>query len=818
MKKKIIISITILFLLVIGFILVAPSIFKKNILNFVQTEASKSIDGELKIGDLDLSLFRDFPSVSLKFTDVSIIENEALEGDTLMNIPLFEVVANIKSIISGDEIIINKILIEKCDFKPTVNIDNSSIWNAVKSKAGIDGKAKTNKPDSKKRFIINSIIVDNMNFIYNNYKNSTYLSVDNINLSLNGDLSKTDTELDLILSLDNISFRDGNSVWVNNTDLEFNTRVMANLDSMTFNIEKGDLLVNKFKLNLKGDVNASELDNYKLNLELNANDTKFENLLELVPENLQNHIDDITTTGNFNFNIKTNGNLSSNNIPAFDMHLAVNNASLKYNKLPESIDDINIDLNITNKGGSIDSTTINLKKASLSITNNPFSLFAKIKNINDPIISGGAVGVINFGDLRKAIPMKDITLRGVIDTDMTFDGKYSYIEKKEYDKFTAKGKVDIKDVLLINDKFPDGISIKYGNIIITPKQLNVNNISGSLRSSNFTLQGDILNYLPYIFKNEMLEGNFMLKSKFINLNELSQPTIKSGTTNKSSAATGAIEIPKNINVNLSTNISYILADKLVIKDVKGDILLKEGVATLNDLSMNLLKGKMVMNGKYDTKNPKIPKIAFNINIINFDINSMYHSFSSIKHMAPMAIDCKGLISSSLSINSDLDKDMSLKMNTLNGNGYFSSKGVAINDNPTMSQLSPYFKNDGLNISKLKVNFEIKGGDITISPFTTLLSGNKLTIFGTQTLDGKLDYTLSMNIKRASFGKEITKILGSIPGSKNIQDLDVDAKIGGTLDKPTVKPDLSKALKKVTSEAAKELNMGGLLDGLKGLFK
>ena len=75
----------------------------------------------------------------------------------------------------------------------------------------------------------------------------------------------------------------------------------------------------------------------------------------------------------------------------------------------------------------------------------------------------------------------------------------------------------------------------------------------------------------------------------------------------------------------------------------------------------------------------------------------------------------------------------------------------------------------------------------------------------------------MNIARKYFGKDIDNVLKAIPGANNIQSLDVDVKLGGTLDKPTITPDLSKAFKKIEKEAGKELK-NSLLKGLDKLFK
>ena len=380
-------------------------------------------------------------------------------------------------------------------------------------------------------------------------------------------------------------------------------------------------------------------------------------------------------------------------------------------------------------------------------------------------------------------------------------------------------------------------SIPQGSVTITPAQLNLKQLQAKVFSSDFTLQGNISNYLPYVFKNETLKGNFSLHSNRINLNEFiiaqakaarqtkSDTTARASAdsialTNKPTAAEGALEIPKNIDVQFTSNISTILFDNLTIRNVKGQISLDNAVATLKNLSMDMLEGKMVMNGQYNTANPKIPTVDFKLNISDFDIHAAYEAFTFLRKSIPVAMNCSGQVSAAMNFSSTLDKEMSPVMTTANGGGYLESKGILINDNPAMNQLASVMKNDELSrlsISKLKIDFKLENGNIIVEPFKTSFAGNPVTIYGNQTVDGQLDYTLSMNIDRKFFGKDIDNLLKSIPGSDNIKNLDIDAKVEGTLSKPVIKPDLSKAIKAVTKAAEKELK-GNLLQGIQNLFK
>ena len=679
-------------------------------------------------------------------------------------------------------------------------------------------------------------MISPLKITYNDFQHSTYASIADIDLKLNGNFSETNTLIDIFLALQNISYRHQNSVWINKTDLKWQAVIGANLKEMTFDIQKNDLALNDLKLDLTGNIGIGE-DKYKLDLQLNAPDTKFASLLAMVPKTLQHYIEGLETSGDFKLNVTAKGEYYADHLPALQANLLVNNASVKYPELPEAIRQINIDLNVSNPGGPVDSTQLNLKKLSFDIAGNPFSMYLNISNPNDPVLAGGAVGVINFSNLKKALPLKDITLQGIVTTDMTFNGKYQYIEKEQYEKFIAKGNIILKDLLLVNAEFPEGISIPQGSVTITPAQLNLKQLQAKVFSSDFTLQGNISNYLPYVFKNETLKGNFSLHSNRINLNEFiiaqakaarqtkSDTTARASAdsialTNKPTAAEGALEIPKNIDVQFTSNISTILFDNLTIRNVKGQISLDNAVATLKNLSMDMLEGKMVMNGQYNTANPKIPTVDFKLNISDFDIHAAYEAFTFLRKSIPVAMNCSGQVSAAMNFSSTLDKEMSPVMTTANGGGYLESKGILINDNPAMNQLASVMKNDELSrlsISKLKIDFKLENGNIIVEPFKTSFAGNPVTIYGNQTVDGQLDYTLSMNIDRKFFGKDIDNLLKSIPGSDNIKNLDIDAKVEGTLSKPVIKPDLSKAIKAVTKAAEKELK-GNLLQGIQNLFK
>ena len=718
---------------------------------------------------------------------------------------------------------------------PKVNAEGKANWDIMVPSDTTEMKTEETpvetkeEPGSETAIAFNNIEVRNLMLNYQDEQAQTFARIDAVNMALQGNLSETNTILNVLLKLKNIYLRQGKSVWVNNTDFNWQAEIGANLKELQFDIKKNDMSLNDLKLDLTGNIDIDD-DKYTMDLNLNAPDTKFESLLALIPKDFQKEIEGIKTSGEFQLSLSAKGEYYENHLPTFDLRFNILNANLKYPDLPESVEKINLKLAVTNPGGTIAQTKADLSTLTFTVANNPFSMNLLVVNPDDPTLKGGMKGVINFESLKKALPLKDITLNGILTTDLSFDGKYQYIEKEQYEKFTANGKIALQNVLFKNADFPAGISVPSGEVTITPARLNLKDLKVKINSSDFALVGYLANYLPYVFKDQTLKGNFTLNSNKIDLNEFmanmttsEADTMQAATTQSSAPAeetSSVLAIPKNIELAFGTNIKEILFDSLVINSVKGNIETSGGIATLKNLSMDMLNGTLIMNGAYNTANPVKPSVDLNLRVTDIDIHSAYNAFSFIKQSLPIAMNCNGKISAAMKFSSDLDKEMSPIMTTANGGGSLSTKGFVLNDNPAMTQLASLLKNDELSrlsISNLKIDFKIEQGNIIVEPFTTNIAGNPTTFSGSQTVDGKMDYTMSMNIARKYFGKDIDKVLKAIPGANNIQSLDVDVKLGGTLDKPTITPDLSKALKKIEKEAGKELK-NNLLKGLDKLFK
>src|SRR5688500_9272768 len=91
----------IILVVLIVLLIALPFLFKDKIIARVKTEANKNINARVDFGDFDLSLIRSFPNLSVGIDNLSIINKEPFQGDTLLFAKKTALTLDIMSVIRG---------------------------------------------------------------------------------------------------------------------------------------------------------------------------------------------------------------------------------------------------------------------------------------------------------------------------------------------------------------------------------------------------------------------------------------------------------------------------------------------------------------------------------------------------------------------------------------------------------------------------------------------------------------------------------------------------------------------------------------------
>jgi hypothetical protein len=334
----------------------------------------------------------------------------------------------------------------------------------------------------------------------------------------------------------------------------------------------------------------------------------------------------------------------------------------------------------------------------------------------------------------------------------------------------------------------------------TPQFVELTKFDAVIGKSDIQADGKIENMLQYVFKNELLKGQFNMHSKLMDLNELMTPadTAKKPASAPATASS-VIAVPANIDFSLHSDIARMLYDKIEITNVAGLLHVANNTIDLSELKMNMLDGSLKMSGSYNTSNIKKPHVDFkNLDITGWDIQKTFKAFNTVQKLAPVAEHATGTFSSALSFVTDLDQTMSPLMNTLTGKGNLKTNKVVVSDFGPLSKLGDALKMDQfkkMDVSNLDISYEFRNGRVYVKPFDMNTSGITSKVEGSTGFDQTVDYSIKMLIPTANMPSQakdaingaFSKLNGMAGTNVSLGDkAKVTALMGGTVTKPTVK--------------------------------
>ena len=818
--KKVLKFVSIGLVVIFTLLILIPVIFKDKLVEIAKTEINNQVNAKIDFGEFDLSIFTYFPNLNFEINNVTVSGVDKFEGDTLMQLKQFSVKVDVMSVMGDNIKVLGVHLIEPTIYAH-IRPDTTANWDIAKESNATEQDTKDidvnaeEQTESASEFnmALKEFSIRKANITYYDEPGDLKAELKNLDYTLSGDMGLTNVKLDMALLIESITVEMEKVKYLNKTNIEYTAGLNADLDKMKF-----DLLENKFRLNqlvlsLNGFLQMNDDDSYAMDLSFETNKNKFKDLLSLVPLAYTSDFADIKTSGKLKLEGFAKGTYSEKQLPTFNLNLNIDNASVQYPDLPASVNKIFVDLNIDNKDGVDDHTVINLKRFDLDLAGNSFSASYLTKTpVSDPYIDGYVKGNIDFDKLKDAIPLDSMSISGLMSMDLKMKGHLSTIEKEQYDKFDATGNISLKNFIYKASDLDYDVLIDSTAFEITPKYFTLNNFDAHVGKSDFHADGQIDNFIAYYFNNDVLKGAFNLKSNLIDANELAgddsasestETNIKKENTeedvNKTSenelneeAPMTVVELPSNVDFELNTKLNKILYDTYEIENFEGKVILKEAVANLQNVQMNIIDGTLGLNGTYDVRDINAPKIKFDFKMLNFDLKKTFETFNTVEKLAPIAENCNGLFSMNLNLDATLDKQMEPIQESMNGSGGFKSKSIVIGGSESMEKLAGLLKNEKYKEAKLEnidAKFTIEDGNIIILPTPVKWNDSKATFGGKQGVDQSIDYLLNVEIPRSDLG-EANALMENLMAQNNYtKDVDLgktinaDIFITGTLEKP-----------------------------------
>ena len=783
--KIFLISILVIFLV----LLATPFLFRDKIMEIAKVELNKMLTAEVDFGALKLSFVRNFPNAYVALEDLSIVGKGDFEGDTLVSFDKFSVTVDIMSVIRMENIQVKSVLLDRANINARILEDGRANWDIMQPSDKPEAEVV---PEDTSTFefkvALRRFEIRKANISYRDEASRMTAVVKDLDYQLRGDMTQDNVDLKMELGIGGIDFWMDGIRYLRNANVGFVSEIAADLKNMGFVFKDNRFNLNEIVLRFAGSVQMPG-DDINLDVTFAADRTDFKSLLSLVPAVYMQDFESVQTTGSLTLNGEVKGTYSNSVMPSARINLTVDNAMFKYPDLPKSVEKIYISVKAFYDGVVFDRTTVDVDRFQLEIAGNPFSAELHVKTPeSDMQIAARFSGSIDFDSMADIIPLDDVTLTGLLECDLALAGHLSTLENEQYEDFQAEGMLKLSRFDFESPDFPQGVKIGSIQLNFTPRVVELVNFDAVIGRTDIAMNGSLENFIPFVFKDETVRGRLNLTSNTIDLNEFMSDEPAAETAPTDTVPMSVIEVPKNIDFALNANIGTILFDNLVITNTAGALNVKDGSVIMQNLSMNLLEGSMVLNGEYNTQNIKSPFINFGMNIRQFDITSALSSFSMLETILPEPQNYTGRVSANMTLYSILNESLEPVLNTVLSNGLLQTQNLELHNSKMFGTMADLLRNERWRTpapGNINIRYEIRDGRLLIvEPINMNVSQARIEITGDQGLDMTLNYRVNASVPAAAVGA--ADILGRIPGGSNIRDITVTGLIGGTVHDPEIR--------------------------------
>jgi hypothetical protein len=805
MAKKILKGLGIFLLVTIIALAAVPFLFKDKIKAMVLKSINENVDATVVFADVDLSLLKSFPNANVTISNLGIINKAPFEGDTLFYAGETNLKMSIKELFKSENETMNLQSFRLKDAVVNVIFNKDGIGNfdiALK-----DDEEKKDDSESKPfNLAVQNYEVENLKLVYWDQGSNIKMALNEFNHTGKGNFAEQKLDLDTKTNT-RLSFEMDGTNYMKNVTLSLDAILGIDLDKMKFEFKDNKALINQLPLEFNGFLQMQENGQlYDLTFKTPTSD--FKNFLGLVSEAYAGNINQVKTTGEFKVEGKVAGELTETTIPKFNIEIASKNASFQYPDLPKSVKNIVIDTHIINETGLMNDTYVNLDQLSFTIDQDVFNAKANIHNLTEnALVNAELKGTINLANVTKAYPVQlDKPLTGILKADVTTKFDMKSVETSQYQNIQNSGTVSLTGFNYEGPEMAKPFQINKTSITFNPNQIKLNEFDAKTGSSDVNITGSLDNFYGFLFKNQVLKGSFNLASNKLVVSDFMAPT--TATDDAGKKATEAVKIPSFLDCNLTAKATTVVYDNLNLKNVSGNLAIKDEAVTLSNLKMDVFGGNIGLNGTVSTKGDK-PKFNMDLALNAVNIAESFTQLDMLKSIAPIANTINGKLNSTIKLSGDLTNEMTPDLKTISGDliGQLLNTSVNQQNSQLLSSLSnnvKFLDVSKLNLNDVKAALSFKDGKVALKPMQLKYQDIGIEVGGTHGFDQKMNYDVKFDVPAKYLGPEVTNLLSKLTPAEQqkIESVPVTANLTGSFSQPNVRTDMKQATTNLATQLVK----------------
>jgi hypothetical protein len=518
--KKLFVGIALLLVILIGALIAIPLFFKDEIVAQIKIEANKSLNAKLDFKDVDVSVFRNFPKLTVGLQDLDIMGIGAFDGTRLIHCKQLDVAVDFWDALYAKTIIVKGLHLDEANVHVFVLKNGKANYDITKPAPAGTPVASEGSSAMK----LEQYSLTNSNITYEDRSLNMLAELKELNHKGKGDFEADLYDLVMTTDCGKMSVNYEGVQYLRNAHAFWDATIAADMKNMKFTMKNNNLKINDLALNLDGWTQMPNDNDILMDLKFGTPQNTFKSLLSIIPGAYTKDFAGVQANGNVQFSGFAKGKYNEKTYPVFKLDFKVGNADFKYPTLPLGVSKINLDASINSPSTNLNGMTVNIPKFSLQIGYNPLEGYFNLKTPEtDPTVDTKIKGTLNLAELTKAFPVEGVSeLSGIFKADLVAKAAMSQIDAQQFEQVNMAGKLSMENVNYRAEGTPV-VKINQLAMDFSPKMVNIQNFDAKLGKSDLKATGRIDNILAYFSTEKTMRGTMNFQSAYFDANEWMTP-------------------------------------------------------------------------------------------------------------------------------------------------------------------------------------------------------------------------------------------------------------------------------------------------------
>lgn len=219
---------------------------------------------------------------------------------------------------------------------------------------------------------------------------------------------------------------------------------------------------------------------------------------------------------------------------------------------------------------------------------------------------------------------------------------------------------------------------------------------------------------------------------------------------KVDAAANPFIVPRDVDATLHTHIKHCVAFGNEISDLGGTVMVKDGVAVLDQMGFVCKAARMQLTALYKSPRPNNLFVGLDFHLLDIQIHELLDMIPSVDSLVPMLAVFDGKADFHLAGESFLNAYYQPKMSSLLGSAAISGKDLVVLDNEKTANILKLLqvkdwrqKDNKLVIDSLDVEMTAFRKEIEVFPFMLHVGKYNVCASGKHNLDNQCNYHLEL---------------------------------------------------------------------------